>query len=207
MKTRYRVSNVFTGLSVNDLIAFTQVVIICLTGNAAFPNLPFKVADLTALLKALQDAANNMAQGGSPQLTAVRDEAWEALLDALRKTAAYVQSVSLNSLSTLLSSGFQNVSTPSAQTPLPPPTINYVGNLGTTQVLLRLSPILNANSYETQLSADGGKTWASGGVVSQARRIMLKNLTPGTIYTIQARAYGGSTGQSDWSTSVTIMAT
>jgi hypothetical protein len=99
------------------------------------------------------------------------------------------------------------VNTSSAQTPLPAPTINYVGNLGTTQVLLRLSPIDNANSYETQLSADGGKTWMRGAVSSQARRIVLTTLTPGTVYTIQARAFGGSTGQSDWSTSVTIMAT
>lgn len=70
-----------------------------------------------------------------------------------------------------------------------PPTIIYVGNLATTQVLMRLTPVANANSYEIRLSADGGKTWLSGGVVSQARAI------------------GGSTGQSDWSTPVTIMAT
>ena len=207
MKARFRVSNAYAVLSVNDLIAFTQVVIICLTNNAAFTDLPVTIADLTALLKALQDAANAMAQGGTPQLTAVRDEALEALRDALRKTAAYVQSVALNSLSMMLSSGFKNVSTPSPQSPLPAPTITYVGNLGTTQVLMRLTPIDNARTYETRLSADGGKTWVSGGISPQARRIVLKSLTPGTVYTIQARAIGGSTGQSDWSTTVTIMAT
>ena len=72
---------------------------------------------------------------------------------------------------------------------------------------MRLTPIDNARTYETRLSADGGKTWVSGGISPQARRIVLKSLTPGTVYTIQARAIGGSTGQSDWSTTVTIMAT
>jgi hypothetical protein len=42
---------------------------------------------------------------------------------------------------------------------------------------------------------------------SQSSRIILGSLTPGKVYMIQARAIGGSTGFSDWSTSVTIMAT
>ena len=207
MKARYRVSYAFTGLSDNALIGYLTVVIICLTGNAAFPNLPITLANLQTLLTAFQNAVNAMVQGGGQQATAVRDETRIALLDAFRKTGAYVQSVALNSLSTLLSSGFTNVSAPSAQTPLPAPTILLVANNGTTKVLLRLSPITNARSYETRLSADGGKTWISGGISSQARRIILSSLTPGTVYTIQARALGGSTGQSDWSTTVTIMAT
>ena len=205
--TRNRVSYAFTALSVNNLIGFTQVVIICLTNNAAFPNLTAKVAELTTLLKALQDAANAMALGGTPQHTVLRDEAQEALLDALRQTGAAVQSVALNSLSTLLSSGFQAVSQNTASTPLDTPTILSASNLATTQVLLRLTPIDNARSYEIRLTADGGKTWLNGGISSQARRIVLPNLVPGTVYTIQARAIGGSTGQSDWSTPVSIMAT
>jgi len=32
----------------------------------------------------------------------------------------------------------------------------------------------------------------------QARRILLKDLTPGTLYEIRVRAIGGSTGYSDW---------
>jgi hypothetical protein len=62
--------------------------------------------------------------------------------------------------------------------------------------MLRLSPVDNANSYETQWTTDGGKTWVSGGISSKALRIVLTDLTPGTVYTILARALGGSTGQS-----------
>jgi hypothetical protein len=207
MKQTFRVSYAFVELSVLRQIAFTQVLIICLTGNAAFTKLPVALADLQALLQALIDANNNVDVGGSPNLTALRGEAQQALLVALRKNAAYVQSVSLDSLSTLLSSGFQNVPAPSASGPLDAPTILKAANNGTTRVLLRLSPVTNANSYEIQYTTDGGKTWVSGAISSQARSILVTSLTPGTVYTIQARALGGSTGQSIWSTPVSIMAT
>jgi hypothetical protein len=194
-------------LSVFNLIPFAQVVITCCTNNAAFPKLPVPIADLQALLQTLQVASNNATIGGGPNVYALRDEAQQALLIALRKNAAYVQSVSLDSLSTLLSSGYQVVLPPSPSAPLDTPTILKVANNVTTQLLLRLTPVANANSYAIRLSADGGKTWVNGCISSQARSIVQKNVVPGTVYTIQAQALGGSTGESPWSTPVSIMAT
>ncbi len=207
MVARYRVSYSFTALSDNDLIAFIQVLIICLTGNVAFPALPVTIADFTALLTAFQTAVTNMGKNSNPQLTALRDEAREALLDAARKNGAYVQSVALNSLSMLLSSGYQNVPTQSPSSPLDIPTILSVTNNGTTQVALRVSPVTNAKSYQIQSSTDNGKTWTLAGAYPKARSIALTNLTPGTTYMIQAQAIGGSTGQSGWSNPVSIMST
>jgi|SRR5665213_1529891 len=207
MKNRYRVSYAFTTLSDNDLTPYIQTGVVCLTDNPAFPNLPVKLADYSALLAAFQTAVSNMAQNNNPQLTALRDEAREALLDAARKIGAYVQSVALNSLSTLLSSGFQNVPVQSPSSPLATPTILSATNGGTTQVVLRLSPVANAKSYQIQFSTDNGKTWTLAGAFPKARSIVLTNLTPGTTYMIQAQAIGGSTGQSNWSTPVSIMST
>jgi hypothetical protein len=195
MKARYRVSYAFTGLSDFGLIAFLQVLIICMTDNPAFTSLPVTLADLQALLTTFQNAVNAMGQSSSPQLTAERDEAREALLDAVRKIGAYVQSVALNSLSMLLSSGFSNVSAPSGQTPLPAPTILSLTNYVSTELLLRLTPIVNARAYETQVSTDNSQTWVSGGISSQARQIVLANLTPGTTYQVQSRAIGGAPGK------------
>jgi hypothetical protein len=207
MVARYRVSYSFTALSDNDLIAFIQVLIICLTGNVAFPALPVTIADFTALLTAFQTAVTNMGKNSNPQLTALRDEAREALLDAARKNGAYVQSIALNSLSMLLSSGYQNVPTQSPSSPLDIPTILTATNNGTTQVALRVSPVTNAKSYQIQFSTDNGKTWTLAGAYPKARSIALTNLTPGTTYMIQAQAIGGSTGQSGWSNPVSIMST
>jgi len=207
MKQTYRISYAFAMLAILDLMAYTQVVIICLTNNPAFTKLPVSLADLQLLLQALQDANNNYNAGGGPELLALRDEAQQALIVALRKTAAYVQSESVESLSKMLSSGFQNVPPPAASGPLAAPNILKVMNNGTTQVVLRLSPVANANSYEIQWTTDGGKTWVSGGISSQARRVVVTKLIPGTVYTFQARALGGSTGASIWSNPVSIMAT
>ena len=207
MIARYRVSYAFAGLSDSDLIVYIPVLIICLTGNAAFPALPVKIADFTALFTAFQTAVTNMAKNNNQQFTALRDEAREALLDAARKNGAYVQSVALNSLSTLLSSGYQNVPTQSPSSPLDIPTIISASNNGTTQVMLRLSPVDNAKSYQVQFSTDSGKTWTLAGAFPKARSIVLTNLTPGTTYMIQAQAIGGSTGQSGWSNPVSIMST
>jgi hypothetical protein len=207
MKSRFRVSNAYTTLSDNNLIAFIQVLITCLTGNAAFPTLPVKLADFSALLTAFQTTVTGMGQNNNPQLTALRDEAREALLDATRKIASYVQSVALNCLSMLLSSGFQNVPVQSPSSPLDTPTILSATNGGTTQVVLRLSPVANAKSYQIQSSTDNGKTWTLSGAYPQARRIVLAGLVPGTTYMIQAQAIGGSTGLSNWSTPVSIMST
>jgi hypothetical protein len=67
-----------------------------------------------------------------------------------------------------------------------------------TQLVLRLSPVANAYCYEVQTSVGTG-AWQTIGSFTAARRIIIPNLTPGTIYNVRARAIGGSTGYSDWS--------
>ena len=52
--------------------------------------------------------------------------------------------------------------------------------------------------YEGRSKTPGGD-WEPGVFSSDSRRIVFEGLTPGTIYTVQVRALGGSTGQSDWS--------
>jgi hypothetical protein len=80
-------------------------------------------------------------------------------------------------------------------------------NNGTTQVLLRLQPVVNAKSYQVQTSVDNGKTWLEAGISTKALRIVIPNLVPGTTYQVRARAIGGSTGASNWTAPGTIMST
>ena len=56
-------------------------------------------------------------------------------------------------------------------------------------------------------SAADGKTWQEGLISTQARRITLTGLTPGTTYRVRVRAIGGSTGCGDWTESGPLMAT
>jgi hypothetical protein len=82
-----------------------------------------------------------------------------------------------------------------------------IANLATTQLLIRMLPILNAKSYQVQTATAANGPWQEAGIFTQARRIVLPGLTPGTIYFARARAIGGSTGYRGWSVAVSLMAT
>ena len=74
------------------------------------------------------------------------------------------------------------------------------------ELWLRVERVPNACNYQVRLKTGDGD-WADGGIHPQARKIVIPGLTPGTIYTIQVRALGGSTGYSEWSMIATKMAT
>jgi hypothetical protein len=201
----YRVARDFTGYSDSDLDEFANNVVTNLTGNAAFPSPPVMPADLGTLDTTFRDAIT--AATGDPQDTVAKNNARAALENALRKNANYVESLANQDLAMLLSSGYNAMSTNRASVPLDAPSITDIENLQTTQLLLRLSPITNAKSYQVQTNTNGNGTWAEAGIFTQSRRIVLPNLTPGTTYSVRARAVGGSTGYSDWCPPQSCMAT
>ena len=206
MTQNLRVSLDFAGYSDSDLDEFANNVAVCLNNNTSFPTPPVTPEDLGTLSGAFHDAVLAALPGGI-QLTAAKNAARENLLDALRKDATYVQGLASHSLEVLLTSGYSANSTNRAQSPLNPPTVTDLENLASTKLLVRLTPITNARSYNVQTNTNGNGTWADAGIYTQARRIVLGNLTPGTTYSVRARAIGGSTGSSDWSAPVSLMAT
>ena len=70
----------------------------------------------------------------------------------------------------------------------------------------RLTPISNARAYELRYAHVPEEVppgpWQSGGLYSATRTPLVSGLTPGVVYQFQARAIGGSTGASDWSSTV-----
>ena len=144
---------------------------------------------------------------GDPQDTAAVNSAKEVVLDSMRANASYVEILASNSLENILSSGFQAASTNHAQYPLDQPVILDLSNLAPTQLLLRLTPIMTAKSYQVQTSVDAGKTWQEAGIYTQARRIVLGDLVSGSTVMVRARAVGGSTGYSPWCNSGSIVVT
>ncbi len=144
---------------------------------------------------------------GGTALTAAKNVAREELLVALRQIAAFVQSVAGEDEPLLLTSGFSAVIPGrSPQTKLSAPNVVGVENGETTQLTVRLEPVPYAKSYEVR-ATNGAKTPPASTFSTQARRIIVGNLTPGTTYNIQARAIGGSDGFSAWSDPVAHMAT
>jgi len=195
----------FTRLSGGDLSGFTSNVIKCLTGNAAFAKPPVALADLSKLL-ATFDAAVAAALDGGTASRVARKAAQDALLSALRKIAAFVQIIADGDMALLLASGFSAARTGRAQqTKLDSPLILGVENEGTTKLTVRLQAVAHAKSYEVR-AINGATTPAASVISTQARRIVVGNLTPGTTYNLQARAIGGSEGYSEWSDPVSHMA-
>ena len=206
MVVNLRVSRDFIKAPANDLANLCDDVIDGLDGNTAFPTPPVDVPDLTILNTTLRTSIT-AADAGGPQQTAAKNKAYAAVVSALRKNANYVEIQADNDEETLLSSGFDIVSTNRAQAPLDQPVIVQIANLGTTQLLIRMMSVLNARSYQVQLATAANGPWTEAGIYTQARRIVLKGLTPGTIYFVRVRAVGGSTGYSEWSVPANLMAT
>lgn len=206
MVMNIRVSRDFATASVDDLANLVDDVVNGITGNAAFPTPPVTVAALTTLNTTFR-AAVTAAHLGGPTQTAERDNVYDTVVAALRKNANYVENQSNNNVATLLSSGFDIVSTNRASAPLDQPFITEISNLATTKLLIRLDSILNAKSYQVQMAMAANGPWSEAGIYTQARRIVLMGLTPGTIYFVRVRAIGGSTGYSDWSVAVSLMCT
>ena len=203
-----RVSLGYKSLPPTMVVAFLGWVIKCLTGNVAFPNLPVPLApavppdptkpvDLTTRMLALQAANKDVVGGGTAQ-TAARDAALEFAFEGLDANAFYVQTIARTNLPLLLTSGYQAVSTNRGQVPLAAPAITGIDNDVSTQLDVHLTPIANAVGYEVQICIGTG-VWTTVMFSTQARTITLTGLTTGTVYQVQARALGGSTGQSDWS--------
>jgi len=171
-----------------------------------FLNLPV----LPLALKGLTDNLNTALQGtltGGKIETAAKNTAFVALANALNNDANIVENVVGMNLEMLLGTGYLPVSTTRSSAPLNDTSILGLANNGTTQALLRLQPILNARAYQVQTSKDSGVTWVEATLSSQARRIVLVNLVPGTTYAVRARAIGGSTGASNWTQPQSIMST
>ena len=192
----------FTNAPDHNVEETTLAVLDNLYGNAAFPTPPVVNADLTATLEAFSAAIAAQAQGGTAA-TAEKNNVRDALVGLLRQLAGYVQETSGNNLATLLSSGFDAVSTNRASTPLPPPAIRAILNGNSGQLLATVGAIANAKCYEGRYAALAGNgtpgPWQNAGLFTNSRSMPLNGLTPGTICTVQVRAIGGSTGYSDWS--------
>jgi hypothetical protein len=206
MKLNLRVALDFVNYPDPGLGVFANNVVVSMTDNIAFPASPVSVTDLGDLVTAFDSAVLAAVQGGL-QLTAAKNAARVALVDALRKIASYVQSVASQNLDVLLTSGFYANSTNRTQNPLDAPTIIEISNLATTKFLVRLTPVLNAKAYNLRICVVSTVNWQDAGIYTQARRIVIGNLVSGSTYQVIARAIGGSTGASEWSVAVTLMAT
>jgi Fibronectin type III domain len=148
------------------------------------------------------------AMQGGQGLTAAKDAARLAMDDAQRQVAAYVQSIASKDLTMLLSSGFQPMSINRTSVPLNTPNIVSIDNSATEKFTVRLTPVSNAAAYQIRYVPASTPNAQPVTVEStSSRAVLVPDLTPGTVYSLQVRGIGGSTGYSEWSNPMTCMAT
>jgi hypothetical protein len=124
----------------------------------------------------------------------------------LRLLGHYVEAVCKNDMTTFVSSGFAPATT--VRTPAQPvsaPLIIAVDQGIKGQLVITIKKVANARHYEARYAAvpaaGATENWTIQTVASTKPPAPVKNLTPGTNYTFQVRAFG-KLGFSDWSASV-----
>lgn len=192
-----KVSLGFARLPDAELDNFTQGVIERMTGNVAFPTPPVTMANLQTA-KTDFSAKIAAAHAGGPADTAAKNNSRQALLGMLRLLVSYVQMTCNNDMAVLLGSGVASMSTSRAQTPLDLPLALVIKNGTSGQLVASVTPVKNTSMYEGRAKGPTGD-WMPSVFTGDSRHITFDGLTPGVVYTLQVRALGGATGQSDWS--------
>jgi hypothetical protein len=179
-----------------------------LTDNPAFPSPPVDLLTVQAAVDDLKAAMAAQINGG-PAATAEKRNKQAALIAILHNLRHYVDYHCGNDLSVLLSSGFQAAVTTRVRSPLANPSIVSISFGNSTELVLKVTAIAHAKCYEVQSSASVADntrgSWQPAGLFTNSRSMRIKGLIPGTTYTFQVRAIGGSTGYSDWSNPVSHM--
>jgi hypothetical protein len=172
---------------------------------------PFDQAILQTAIDDLNGAITAQAQaGGGATVTAVKKKKRDMLNGLLRKLAHYVQTNCNDDVQLVLKSGFQPKAVPvRTQTQLDKTTITGVDNAHTRQLAVTAQKVSRAKLYEVQVAVVGANNtvgpFQSAGFFTKSRSMIVTGLTPGTVYAIQVRALGGTTGSGDWSDPVAHM--
>ena len=185
---------------------FTLHVATCMTGNPVYTTpivtpdiLRSKAGDLATAVSACTD--------GTKKDTAHKNVLRADLISTLDSVADYVERIAEGDLEKLLSSGFDVLTTgANAPAPVAPTSIMTVTNVATTKFGVTVAPAAHAWAVQFHLRAAGG-AWFFTEAFTDLRHIVIPGLIPGTLYEMRVQVLGSKNQRSEWSESVTHMAT
>jgi Fibronectin type III domain len=180
--------------------------------NPAYPTPPVDMPTFKTVIDAYNTAAAAAQHDGGKNAVTQRDKLRAEAIGMYRLLGHYVETASKNDMNTFVSSGFQAASKGQKTPPQPveTPIIVSVDQGNTGQFLVTFKRILHALHYEVRYAGPpaagaADPNWSTTVVPSWKPPAVINNLTPGTRYTVQVRAYG-KLGYSGWSASVQRMA-
>jgi len=201
----YRVSMSFVQSSDDSLVTFTGEVITGMDGPA-FAEKPVSTAEMTTRKTDFQQKLAISRNGGKTEV-AEKNTSRRNLIAGLRQNANFVQMIASTDLPLLLASGFKATNTNRTSGPLTKPVIADVDNFQSTMLMVAAEVDSRSRAQEARYRVPGSPTYQSGGIHTKPTRVLYEGLVPGTMYELQLRSVGGTTGYSDWSDPVTHMAT
>ena len=192
-----------------DLLKRLNAVHDGMLNNPAYPSAPVDIRGFKAAIDAYTAAVSATLDGGKAA-TIERDKRRADVIIMLRLLGHYVEAACDNDMKTFVSSGFVPA-TPGVRTPPQPvstPRIVSVDQGSAGQLVITVKPVAKARSYEVRYAvappAGAAVNWTPVMVPSTRPPIRIDNLTPGTIYSFEVRAFG-KLGFSDWSASMQRM--
>jgi len=199
-----RTNRKYNKLSDTELSRFVGKTIIGLTGSKDLPDPPAAPPELTLQKTAFDTAIANASKGGS-LATAIKDAARAVMVSSLDRNASYVDINCQEDLTILLSSGYEAVSTNRSRQVLAAPVIVAVQNGQAGQLRLRVAGDPNRRAIQGRIKPVGSAEFGPVITFEGSRGIIFDALSASVSYVMQLIGIGGSTGQSDWSESVTKM--
>ena len=197
-----RVIQDFGRLSDDGVVSTGTAVVVGLTNNKRFLNLPYDLNQLQTDVTNLTSAIATAVHQGGRHATAAKNKLRHDVIVQLRRWAMYVQANSNDDAEAVTSTGFRPASLTRSSGPLPKAVILSIDHGHSTQQLITIKKIDNAKCYEAEVATVTGNVtgdWKKAGLFTKTRKLLIKDLTPGTYYAFRVRAVGGSTNTGDWS--------
>jgi hypothetical protein len=195
----------FAGLSPADLVLLAKNVHSAMPNNVMFTGAPIDAAALGAAIDAYIASAAEAVD--SKRAIAEREKQRTVLIHLLRQLAHFVEAACKDDMATFITSGFKPaLYTHTAPQPLPAASILKIEQGNTGELLVSPKPLPKARQFEVRyaLVGTGGiptGPWTAAAIPNAKKPAVIRNLTPGTTYTFQVRAYG-MLGYTDWSDAI-----
>jgi len=190
-------------MSHNDLVAFLNNHIACMTGNAFYPTPLPAAADFLAAVTAYTNAvtAAIAAETALRDANTVRNSQQAIIKRMMKGRAGYVQEASNGNRAAIVSSGLGLVSPKTPVTFLPAPwnlRVDLNGEAGLMKI--RWNKVTYALTYDLQCSVNTmPRVWET--LQSSSQTLALKTMEVGVAYVFRVCAVG-SPGRSNWSPEV-----
>jgi len=192
----------------NDLLARLNAIHDGMFNNPAYPIPPVDMPSFKAAIESYT-AANTAALDGGKNAIAERNKRRADAVILMRLLGHYVEIACKGDTKAFVSSGFLAVASRRrlADRPIAVPSFVKIDQGSTGQLLVSIHSA-KARSYELRYAvvpaAGANTTWITVTVPNSKPAVPVNNLTPGTTYSFQVRAFGKQ-GFTEWSSAVERM--